>query len=149
MSRQPVKLERVVLPLDGTPRSEAMSAEAGEAARWLGARLVVIEVLGLRARSPEGVPARDVIESSYVHSRATALGKQYGVEVGWEVLHGAEPEDAIAEFVANDRHTMLAMMTRANAAPLTAARLGSVTAACLRKAAVPLLMRLPREGGQP
>ncbi|MFP5406273.1 MAG: universal stress protein [Gammaproteobacteria bacterium] len=142
-SRDPVKMERIVLPLDGTPRAEAIAAQAGEVARWLGARLVVIEVLGPRARVADGLPGGDVMDSSYVHSRATALGKQYGIEVGWEVLHRAEPADAIADFVGRDRGTMLAMVTRANVAPLTAARLGSVTSACLRKAGAPLLMRLP------
>ncbi len=140
---EPVKIERIVVPLDGTPRAEAIGSQAAEAARWLGARLVVIEVLGSRARPIAGTPTGDVVESSYVQSRALGLGRQYGIEVGWEVLHGSEPEQAIADFVGKDRATMLAMVTRANSAPVTAALLGSVTTGCLRKAGVPILVRLP------
>lgn len=140
---EPVKIERIVVPLDGTPRAEAIGLQAAEAARWLGARLVVIEVLGLRARPIAGTPAGDVVGFSYVQSRAVGLGKQFGIEVGWEALHGDEPEQAIADFVGKDPGTMLAMVTRANTTPVTAALLGSVTTECLRKAGVPILVRLP------
>lgn len=139
----PVTIERIVIPLDTTPGDESIGAQAAEMARWLGAQLVVISVLGSRARPPADTPSGDLIESSYVHSRAVALGKEYGVEVSWEVLHGDEPEKAIADFIGSDRGTILAMVTRANAAPLRAALLGRVTTGCLRKAGVPILMRLP------
>lgn len=124
-------------------KSPGIGAQAGEVARWPGAQLVVILVLGSRSRPPAGAPSGDVIESSHVHSRAVALGKEYGVEVSWEVLHGDEPEKAIADCLGNDRGAILAMLTRANAAPVRAALPGGVMTGCLRKAGVPILMRLP------
>lgn len=140
---EPVKIARVVAPMDGTPSAESIGSQAGELARWLGARLVVISVLGSRAQAAAGAPVGDLSEASYVRTRAASLGKQHGVEYSWEVLHGDDPDEAIANFVGNDRATMLAMVTRANTAPVTAAFLGSVTTGCLRKAGVPILIRLP------
>jgi nucleotide-binding universal stress UspA family protein len=82
------RIESVVLALDGTPLSEAMAPRAAEMARWLSARLVVITVVGARAKSPAGVPVGDTAESSYVRAFANDLGRRYGLQVGWEVLHG-------------------------------------------------------------
>lgn len=140
---EPIKISRVVAPMDGTPSAESIGTQAGELASWLGARLVVISVLGSRAQAAAGAPTGDLSESSYVRSRAVSLGKRHGVEYSWEVLHGDEPDQAIADFVGHDRGTMLAMVTRANQAPVTAALLGSVTTGCLHKAGVPILIRLP------
>lgn len=140
----PIRITRVVAAMDGTPVAESIGTQAGELARWLGARLVVISVIGSRAQaSAAGAPVGDLSESSYVRTRAGDLGKKYGVEYSWEVLHGDEPDKAIADFVGKDRGTMLAMVTRANTAPVSAAFLGSVTTGCLRRAGVPILIRLP------
>lgn len=141
--REPVKIERIVVPMDTTPADASIGPQAADAARWLGARLVVISVLGSGALPAAGIPTGDISESAYVHSNAMALGRPHGIEVSWEVLHGDEPDQAIADFVGNDRGTILAMVTRANAAPVSAALMGSVTTGCLRKAGVPILMRLP------
>ncbi len=139
-----VKITRVVVPMDGTPVAESIGDQAAEMARSLGARLVTISVLGTRAQaSAADAPVGDLSESSYVRTRAIELGKKYGIEYSWEVLHGDETDKAIADFVGKDRGTMLAMVTRANSAPVAAAFLGSVATGCLRKAAVPILMRLP------
>jgi nucleotide-binding universal stress UspA family protein len=81
------------------------------------------------------------LESSYVRSRANQLGKQHGVEVNWDVLHG-DPAEAISEHVGSRHDIILAMTTRRQDA-LEAAILGSIAAGCLRAAGVPVLMRLP------
>lgn len=140
----PIKITRVVVPMDGTPVAESIGDQAGQLARSLGARLVVISVISTRAQaSAADAPAGDLSEASYARARATELGKKHGVDYSWEVLHGDETDQAIADFVGKDRGTMLAMVTRANTTPVTAAFLGSVATGCLRKAAVPILMRLP------
>ncbi|MEO8856362.1 MAG: universal stress protein [Burkholderiaceae bacterium] len=140
---QPFKIERVVAAIDASPNAESIGDDAGRLARWLGARLVVISVIDPRAMASTGAPSGDLSESSQVRSRATALGKQYGVEFSWEVLHGNQPDKAIADFLGDDRSTVLAMVTRAQTAPVTAALLGSVTTACLRRAGIPIFIRLP------
>ena len=139
---EPIRLSRVVLPLDASASANTIGEQAAEFARLLGAELVVISVLNPRALAATGAPTGDLLESSYVHGRASDLGRQFGVKFSWEVLHGNQPAQAIADFVGDDRNTMLAMVTRANAAPVAAALLGSVTTDCLRKTGVPILMRL-------
>lgn len=141
-SDTPVKVTSVVLPLDGSDLSEAMGAQAAEFARWIGAELVVVAVIDPRTTVDAGVATGDVSESSYVRSMASTLASRHGAKVTWEVLHG-EPAEAIASFIAGRRDVMLAMVTHGRRA-LESALLGSVTSGALRKAGVPVLMRLPK-----
>ena len=135
-------IERIVMPLDGSELSESMLPQAAEMARWIGARLIVVSVLDPAPRSAlPDIPVSDVMESSYVHSRASQVAERYGVEVGWEVLHG-NPEQAIPTFVRGLPNTMLAMTTHGRSA-LQSALLGSVTAASLRDGGVPVFTRMP------
>jgi nucleotide-binding universal stress UspA family protein len=137
----PVKVTQIVLPLDGTPTSEAMAPQAAELAKWLDAELVVVSVSDFSAGANAGFPAGDAMEASYVLGRAKDYAAQYGVRVSWEALHG-EPAEAIAQFIEGRSDVILAMTTRGRQ-PLQAAFLGSVTAGCLRKAGVPVLVRMP------
>lgn len=139
---QPIEISRVLVTMDSTPSAESMGDEAAEFARWIGVRVAVISVIDTSAMADARAPSGDLQESSYVQSRATELGKRHGVEYSWEVLHGKKPDQTIADFIGNDRSTMLAMVTRANAAPVSAALLGSVATGCLRKAGVPILIRM-------
>ncbi len=139
----PIKITRVLAPIDATPSGESIGDQAAELARWLGAQLVMISVIDPRAMATTGASAGDLSESSHVRSRATKLGNQYGVEFSWEVLHGDQPDKAIADYIGGDCGTMLAMVTRAHVTPISAALLGSVTTGCLRKAGVPIFIRLP------
>ena len=139
---EPVKVSRVLVPMDNTPSAESIGDEAAQFARWLGVRMAVISVIDSDALAAVGAPSGDLLESSYVHTRAAELGKRHGVEFSWEVLHGSKPDQTIADFIGDDRNTMLAMVTRANTAPVSAALLGSVATGCLRKAGVPILIRL-------
>ena len=139
---QPVEISRVLVPMDSTPSAESMGDEAAEFARWIGVRVAVISVVDADALADAGAPSGDLQESSYVQNRAAELGQRHGVEYSWEVLHGKKPAQTIADFIGNDRSTMLAMVTRAHAAPVSAALLGSVATGCLRKAGVPILIRM-------
>lgn len=140
-ARLPEKIERIVIPLDGSPLSESIEPIAAEFARWIGARIVVVAVVDPMPREPipEAV-AGDVMESSYVGGRAAGLAAKHGIDVGWEVLHG-DPERAIADFVRSLPNTMLAMTTRGRSA-VQSALLGSVTAASLRDGGVPVFTRM-------
>lgn len=139
--RGPVKVSRVVLPLDGTKDSEAIAPQAVELARWLDAELMVIGVIDpLAQEDAAGVVPGDLMESSHVRSRAEDYARQ-GARVSWDVLHG-EPVEAIADFINRHDDVILAMATHGRQA-LETLFLGSVTAGCLRKAGVPVLMRRP------
>jgi nucleotide-binding universal stress UspA family protein len=134
-------IERVFVPLDGSPLSESIIPQAAELARELGARVVVVSVLDPSIAGASGLEGVDVMESNYVQSQAAGIMKTYGIDAGWEVLHG-NPEKAIPEFVRNYPASMLAMTTRGRSA-LQSALLGSVTAAALRDGGVPVFTRLP------
>jgi nucleotide-binding universal stress UspA family protein len=136
-TKRPVAIERIVLPLDGSELSESMVPLAAELARWIGARIVVASVIEAGARDA----AVDVTESSYARTQATQLGQRYGIDVGWEALHG-DPSVAIPAFVRSLPNTMLAMTTRGHSA-VHSAFLGSVTAACVRDSGAPIFARLP------
>lgn len=137
----PVKVNSVILPLDGTELSAAMAPQAAEFARWIDAELVVISVVNPLVTASAGIPSSDVNESAYVRARASELAKAHGVRVSWEVLHG-EPADSISGYLHGRRDAILAMATRGRTA-LKSAILGSVTSGALRRAGVPVLMRTP------
>ncbi len=139
--RQPVRINSVVLPLDGTQVSEAMASQAAEMALWLGVDLTVVSVIDPQAQAASDIPPGDVMESSYVRSRADDYAARYGVRTTWEVLHG-EPSEAIAQFLDERNDVVLAMVTHARR-PLETVLLGSVTAGCLRKCSAPILTRMP------
>ncbi|WBY02169.1 universal stress protein [Ramlibacter tataouinensis] len=132
-------IERIFVPLDGSPLSESIIPQAVDLARGLKARMVVVAVLGRVGAS--GLEGLDVMESNYVQNQAAAITRTHGIDAGWEVLHG-DPEKAIPEFVRNYPASILAMTTRGRSA-VTSALLGSVTAAALRDGGVPVFTRLP------
>lgn len=136
--------QRVVLALAAGDSSGGMADETARFARWIGAELEVVSVLKpLSATDRAQVPETDfaVMESKFVRSAAEKLAAKHGVRVNWDTLYG-DPATAIVEHVAGKRETVLAMSTRRKSA-LEAAFLGSVTAGCLRRAGVPILMRAP------
>jgi nucleotide-binding universal stress UspA family protein len=136
------KVERIVLPLDGSALSESITPQAVELAKWLGARIVVVSVIEPASRLDAQVPAGDVQEAGYVHARAREIKERYGIkDVGWEVLHG-DPGVAIPSFVRSLGDAMLAMSTHGHTG-LRGMMAGSVTAQCLRDARVPVFVRLP------
>ncbi|MCO5101000.1 MAG: universal stress protein [Burkholderiaceae bacterium] len=137
----PAEINTVMLPIDGSGLSEWMQQQAGEWARALKARLLVVQVISPDARPDPNVPANDTLESSYVRSHAVDLGRRYGVEANWEVLHG-DPVEAMASFIGARRDILVVMATRGRSA-LQAAVLGSVTAGLLREGNVPIIVRMP------
>lgn len=137
-----VKINTVVLPIDGSMASEAMAEQAASMARWIDAELMVVSVIDPKSAGGS-LPTGSVkaMESSYVRSRASDYAKRFGVRVSWETLYG-DPVDALSSFISGREDMMLAMVTRGQSA-LKSAFLGSVTSGCLGKVGVPVLMRLP------
>jgi nucleotide-binding universal stress UspA family protein len=134
-------IERIFVPLDGSPLSESIIPQAAELARALKARVVVVSVLDPTSSGASELEGADAMESNYVEIQARGITRTYGIDAGWEVLHG-DPEKAIPQFVRNYPASMLAMTTRGRSA-LQSALLGSVTAAALREGGVPVFTRLP------
>jgi nucleotide-binding universal stress UspA family protein len=134
-------IERIFVPLDGSPLSESILPDAAQLALDLKARVVVLSVLDPSIRGASGLEGADVMESNYVETQAKRITATHGIDAGWEVLHG-DPQKAIPQFLRSYPASMLAMTTRGRSA-LQSALLGSVTAAALRDGGVPVFTRLP------
>jgi nucleotide-binding universal stress UspA family protein len=140
----PKKISTVALALDASRFSEKMIPYAVKAAQALSARLILIQALPVpQSLGPLAEHEKsDVIESSYLHRKAAEINAAHGIDAQWEVLHG-EPADAICRYVKDMPDTLLAMTTHARGG-MEQIVLGSVAAACVRHASVPLLLYWPQ-----
>lgn len=139
----PAKISNLVVALDRSEFSEKIVPPAVKLAMSLQSQVTLIQALpveGVRATRPD-LPLGDVLESSYLQSKAAQINQKYQITPGWEVLHG-EAGDAICRYVNGMPNTMLAMTSHARGG-LERAVLGSVAAACIRKAGVPMLIYWP------
>ncbi|MFP5462602.1 MAG: universal stress protein [Gammaproteobacteria bacterium] len=134
------RIERIVLPLDGSAASESMIAPAAALAKWLGARIDVVNVVDPSAGSI--APAGDASESGYVRSRADAITREHGVKTSWEVLHG-DPKEAIPSFIRGLGAGAVLAMTTHGRSGLRSVLAGSVTAACLNEVDGLVFTKLP------
>lgn len=142
-SEAPKKIDNVVVTLDGSILSETIIPFAADAARSLDSGLSLVQVLPARAAAPSRLEKNDFNEAAYLHGKAAAIKKRHGIEAQWEVLHGAVVA-AICQYVASLPNSLLAMTTHARAG-IERAILGSIAAACVRRAGVPLLLYWPRD----
>lgn len=102
-------VETLMLCLDGSETAESILAPAAELAVQTGAHLMLIQVID--PHSGNAVLNADVSESGYLQSQAAELRAKYHVSVDWDVLHGAKPAKAIAQYVASFPNAMVAMTT--------------------------------------
>jgi len=137
------KVDNIVVALDGSALSEKIIPYAAEAARFLAAGLLLVQVLPAQPVTPLTHEKSDLNEAAYLHSKAAAIKKRYHIDAQWEVLHG-DVADAICRFISNMPNTLLAMTTHARTG-IERAILGSVAAACVRRAAVPLMLYWPHD----
>jgi nucleotide-binding universal stress UspA family protein len=137
----PKRIDTIVAAVDGSALSEKIIPHAAEAARALAAGLLLVQVLPAQPVTPPTHEKSDLNEAAYLHAKAAAIKKRYGLDAQWEVLHG-DVSEAICQFVDTMPNTLLAMTTHARAG-IERAILGSVAAACVRRAAVPLLLYWP------
>lgn len=133
-----IGIRHIMLPLEGTHLSEDFAPQVAELARALGADLMVLAAARPEDLEQAGDSGRDQV---YVRAHAQELAKRFGISVNWDMLQG-EPVGAIVGYLQGRQDTILAMTTRGRSA-LESAFIGSVTAGCLRKAGVPVLMRAP------
>lgn len=140
----PKRISNVVLALDGSEFSERMTPFAAETAKAISARLTLVQALAPQPEiaTPGETAKNDLLESSYVHGVARNIQCKYGIDCEWDVLHG-DPADALCRYVKGMPETMLAITTHARGG-VQRALLGSVSAACVRRAGVPILIYWPR-----
>jgi len=139
----PKKISTILVALDGSEFSERMIPFAVEMARALSARLQLIQALPLHSQIPQmpGQARSDVLESSYLHRKAAEIKSTLAIECEFEVIHG-EPAEAICRYVDGMPETMLALTSHGRGG-LERAIFGSVAAACVRNAGVPILIYWP------
>ena len=121
----------VIVPVDGSPRSEAVLPFAAEWADRLDVPLWVTTVVDPSDAERVRAEGGDLQENSYVHRLASSMpaGRH---EVDWEVLHNADPALGITEFV-EARNGGLVVMTTHGRSGLARVALGSVAARVVRE----------------
>jgi len=137
------KIDTITVALDGSALAEKIVPHAAEAARSLSAGLLLVQVLPVQPTKSPTHEKIDFNEAAYLHTKAAAIKKRYNLDAQWEVLHG-DAAEAICRYVKTLPNSKLGMTTHARAG-LERAILGSVAAACVRRAAVPLLLYWPRD----
>jgi nucleotide-binding universal stress UspA family protein len=123
-----------VVPLDGSKLADGVLPIVAAWTTEFGGTPWVIEA-GKEYPSYIG----DVVDSSFVSSRALELRRKINRDVEFEVLHGGHIGRAITEF-AEDRKTSLVFMTTHGRTGLARLRSGSVAAEVVRHAHCPVVL---------
>jgi nucleotide-binding universal stress UspA family protein len=127
---------RVIACIDGSHESERTIDPARQWAEMLGVPLWLVEVAA-PAAAAQLAAAGDSFETAQV----ARLGRRTGHVEGWDVLHGTDPARALADMAgsASDQTGLLVMATHGRTG-WDRVRLGSVTAATVHDAPVPVLV---------
>ncbi len=140
----PERFNTLVAALDGSEFSEKIIPHVVKAAQSLAAKLTLIQVLPAQLTPAlKHVEQLDLSEANYLHWKAADTKARYGIAPHWEVLHG-DPAEAICRYLHDLPDAMLALTTHGRSG-LARALLGSVAAACIRRAGVPLLLYWPQD----
>jgi nucleotide-binding universal stress UspA family protein len=142
-------LETVLVPLDGSSRSERILEPAEEMARHLGARIRLLQIVPasrLQGTRILPVAVSEVNESKrrareYLEGLAESLGRR-GVEVSVMVEDDPQPALAILEVAEREEFDLIAMATRGRSG-VRRAVLGSVADKVVRGAEIPVLLLGP------
>ncbi len=127
-------VQRVVVPVDGSPAAEVALTPAMSWARFLGVPLWVVTVVSpdeQAAAAKAGVTA----EHGYVKRLADRVDD--GVDGEFEVLHGAEPVDSLMDFMDEDA---LCVMTTTGKSGLRRIVMGSVATGVVRRSHRPVVV---------
>lgn len=127
----------LMVPVDGSEFSETSLPLAASWGIALGATPWIVEVLTERMD-----PGTDVLESSYAHRLARDLQTQSHHDVEFDVLHGADPATAIAEF-ADRNGAMFVVMSTHGRSGLRRLTLGSTAASVVHRATCPVVLHRP------
>jgi nucleotide-binding universal stress UspA family protein len=154
---RPVRLHRVLLPLDGSPLTAAERLLELKGARDL--ELVLLEVVGSAelqewAPAPPALPFEGLADVADARAqaetrveRSAARLRAEGVKhVRTRVVEAAHPAAAITQIAREERADLICLSTRGTSG-LKRFVLGSVTAGVVRDSDVPVMLVSPREEG--
>ncbi|MGY6501889.1 MAG: universal stress protein [Acidimicrobiales bacterium] len=115
----------VIVPVDGSHRSEAVLPVAADWSQMLGVALWIVTAVDTAEIERVGTETGDLAEGAYVQRLAQAL--PHGeIPTNWDVLHSADPAKAITEFVEARDGGLVVMATHGRSG-LARVALGSVT----------------------
>jgi nucleotide-binding universal stress UspA family protein len=143
MLAAPKKITTVVAALDGGSFAEAILPAAVELGLLVRSKLLLLQVLTPETLAAGKAAAGDVLETSYLHSKAAEIERRHGIVPSWDVLHG-EPGDSLCRYLHDMTDAVLAITTHGRSG-LERAFLGSIAAHCLRRAGIPILAYWPPE----
>ncbi|MDZ7680056.1 MAG: universal stress protein [Acidimicrobiales bacterium] len=120
----------VIVPVDGSQRSQAVLPVAADWSTRLEVPLWVVTVVDPAKVEKVKVDGGDLQEDGYVHRLAASLPAT-GQERDWEVLHSADPAEGITEFVEARNGGLIVMATHGRSG-LARVALGSVASRVVR-----------------
>ena len=135
-----------VVPLDGSTMADSVLPIVAAWTTEFGGTPWVIEV-GKEWPTDVG----DVVDSSFVSSRARDLRRKINREVEFEVLHGGHAGRSITDFARKGNASLIFMTTHGRTG-LARLRTGSVAAEVIRDAHCPVVMFRPpqlKDTGEP
>ena len=136
-------LNRVIVPVDGSDRSEAAIKPAGALAGFLGLPLwivTVVPVASQRAMAAQLGPEAAATESAYVRVLAREAAVESDLDTQFEVLHISDPADAILDFARGDGLVVMSTHGKSGLARIFA---GSVTTSVVARSAHPVVVLRP------
>jgi len=139
---RPIAGGRVLVPLDGSRRAEAVLDTVAAWCDFMG-----MQAWPVTAVDPAEAPAvvgGDVPDDAYLRRVARSLSDR-GVETGWEVLHDRDPASDLAAFAGGLPASLVAMTTHGHTG-LARVALGSVATHLVHDATCPVLVVRPDLG---
>lgn len=100
----------VLVPLDGSHRSESILPLAAEWAAALGVGIWIVTVSDPSDAASVGEAGGDLVEEAYVERVAGAMPREVP-SVDWDVLHGSDPAEEIVRFAARRGCSTIALAT--------------------------------------
>lgn len=139
---EPGPIERLVVAVDGSDDSLGALHIARDLSTTLGVEISLVEVAAPSDYSPDdrgAAPVGDVIEGAELRRIAGALDPPVLL---WDVLHGADVAQSLADHAAEAPGTILVVGTHGRT-PGRPRVLGGVAARVVRHASVPVLVVSP------
>ena len=120
----------LVVPLDGSHRSESILPLVAEWAAVLDVGLWIVSVVDPADAERVRSSGQDLAEEAYAERVAHSLPS--GLSVDWEVLHSADPAHAIVEFAAQRGFPIIALASHGRTG-LSRVVVGSVAARIVKE----------------
>ncbi len=137
--------KRVIVPLDGSPLSEAALDVGGSLASAMGVPIWVVSNIDPKTEAEARAALHEELlaaESGYVSRMARDVAKRYDIEAEFEVLHEDDPAEGIVDFTGDDSTIVMTTHGRSGLSRLFG---GSVATAVVAHSPRAVLVWRPEE----